>query len=88
MRQSDKGKKIITALFALAIAVLFFFALFGELSRGKPREKEQDGENYYKDVPSDVFLDGSLKGLADRCLDIYSEYYTAEEYRAVLASPT
>lgn len=92
MEQSGKGKKIVTALIALAIAAVFFLAGFVTAKLTKKREvssfewaMKTVGENYYKDVSSGEFLDRSLKGLAES-LDPYCEYYTAEEYKAALAS--
>ena len=41
-------------------------------------------DNYFEDIPDDVLFDGSLKGLVESCLDSYSAYYTAEEYKSVL----
>ncbi|MCM1546483.1 MAG: S41 family peptidase [Clostridiales bacterium] len=86
-------KKVLIALVALAIAVVFFFAGFAvskltikyEVSSFEWAMKIV-GENYYKDVSAGGFLDGSLKGMVNEKLDIYSAYYTAEEYSAVVAS--
>lgn len=93
MDQSGRAKKIITALVALAIAAVFFFAGFAVAKLTKKREVSSFEwamrivrDNYYEDVSTDDFLIGSLKGFADERLDIYSEYYTAEEYRAMVAS--
>lgn len=90
--ESGKAKKIVTALIAVAIAVVFFLAGFVTSRLTKKREVSSFewamkivGENYYKDVPSGNFLDRSLKGLA-ASLDPYCEYYTAAEYKAALAS--
>ncbi len=41
--------------------------------------------NYYEDVDTDELRDGLYAGLFDN-LDVYSEYYTAEEYEEMLAS--
>lgn len=93
MEQSGRGKKIAAVFIALAIAIVFFFAGFVTAKLTKKREVSSFewamkivGENYYKDVSSGDFLNGSLKGLVEEKLDIYSAYYTAAEYRAVLAS--
>lgn len=92
MEQNGRGKKIATALIALAIAVVFFFAGFAVARLTRKREVSSYewamkivGENYYKNVSSGEFLDRSIKGLA-KSLDPYCEYYTAEEYRDALAS--
>lgn len=92
MEQNGRGKKIVTALVALAIAAVFFFAGFAVARLTKKREVSSFewamkivGENYYKDVTSGEFLNGSLKGLADS-LDPYCEYYTAAEYKKAVAS--
>lgn len=93
MVQSERAKKIFIALFALAIATLFFFAGFVTAKLTKKREVSSFEwalkivrDNYYENVSAGDFLNGSLKGFADECLDIYSEYYTAEEFKALLAS--
>lgn len=93
MDQSGRAKRVMLALFALAIAAVFFFIGFVAAKLTKKREVTSFEwalkivrDNYYEDVPSGEFLNGSLKGFADRCLDIYSEYYTAEEFKAMVAS--
>ncbi|MDE6690411.1 MAG: hypothetical protein K2K04_00415, partial [Clostridia bacterium] len=94
MEQSGRVKKIVTALAALAIAAVFFFAGFAIAKLTKKREVSSFEwamkivrDNYYgSNVSSGEFLNGSLKGFADECLDIYSEYYTAEEFKAMVAS--
>ena len=93
MEQKDTRKKIVTALVALAIAVVFFLAGFLVARFTKKREvssfewaMKTVGENYFFGVSSDDFLVGALKGMADECLDYYSEYYTAAEYRQLMAS--
>lgn len=42
--------------------------------------------NYYEDISEEDILNLSLKEVAERLLDPYSEYYTKEEYEEVLSS--
>ena len=42
-------------------------------------------ENYYKDVEEEKIVKYALSGGLDKLLDVYSDYYTAEEYKALLA---
>lgn len=93
MEQNERAKRIVTALFAVLIAAVFFFVGFFTAKLTKKREVSSFEwalktvmENYYGDISSGEFLNGSLKGFADECLDIYSAYYTAEEYKALVAS--
>lgn len=93
MEQNGKGKKIAAVAVAIAIAIVFFIAGFAVARFTRKREissfewaMKTVSENYYNDIPSNAFLSGSLKGMADECLDKYSEYYTAEEYKQMLAS--
>ena len=92
MEQNGRANKLITVLVAFATAVIFFFAGFAVSRLTKKRETSSFewavkivGDNYYKNVSAGSSLDRSLKGLAES-LDPYCEYYTAEEYRAALAS--
>ncbi len=41
---------------------------------------------YYEDLPSDCQYNGSVKEFVSEYLDIYSDYYTREEYEAVYYS--
>lgn len=43
-------------------------------------------KNYYYEVDESTFTEYSLKGIADKYLDIYSDYYTKEEYEAIMKS--
>lgn len=93
MEQKSGIKRFVVIIVAIAVAVVFFLAGFVTAKLTIKREVSSFewvmkivGENYYEDVPSDSFLNGSLKGMVSECLDIYSAYYTAEEYKKALAS--
>ena len=43
-------------------------------------------ENYYEDVSDEDILQASMIGVSNLILDPYSEYYTAEEYAAMVSS--
>lgn len=93
MEGNGTGKKVAAVFVALAIAAVGFGGGFLTAKMSRKREVSSFEwalktvrDNYYQDVPSDKFLNGSLKGMVDECLDIYSAYYTAEEYQKELAS--
>lgn len=41
---------------------------------------------YYEDLPEDYVYDGDIESFVNKYLDIYSAYYTAEEYKSVVSS--
>ncbi|MDE5789452.1 MAG: hypothetical protein K2H78_03430 [Clostridia bacterium] len=93
MKDRKVLKIIVTVAVAIAIAGAAFFAGFitSRLTRSRQAASfdwaiKTIRENYYQDIPADDILSGTLKDVADKYLDIYSDYYTAEEYKAVTAS--
>lgn len=92
----EKNKKIrfiVTVIIAVAIAVFSFAG--GFITSCLTRKKSVSSfewalriinEHYYVNVPSDRVTNSSLKGLVSGCLDIYSAYYTPEEYAQQVAS--
>lgn len=91
MRENKAFRIIITVAVAVAIAVVSFLGGFltSKLTRSKSVSSFEWAlkiirENYFEDIPDDELLNNSLKGLADACLDRYSAYYTAEEYKSVM----
>lgn len=93
----DKGAKIIKivviCVVSIAIAAAGFLAGFftSRLTRPKSSSSYEWAiktilENYYDDVSEQELLNSSLEGISAQVLDIYSDYYTAEEYRAVESS--
>ena len=93
MKENKTLKIIVTVIVAVVIAAVAFAGGFltSRLTRSRQAASfdwaiKTIRENYYQDIPADDILSGTLKDVADRYLDIYSDYYTAEEYRAVTAS--
>ena len=43
-------------------------------------------KNYYEDIPEDVLHKSGMEGGLSSVLDIYSAYYTKEEYAQIAAS--
>ena len=91
MRENKALRIFLTVIIAVGIAAASFLGGFfvSKLTRDKQSSSFEWAlniirENYYKDIPDDVLLNASLKGLADECLDRYSTYYTAEEYKSVV----
>ena len=85
-------KIFITVVVAVAIAAAGFLAgyLTSKFSRGREVRSfewalDTIRENYYEDLPEDEMGLTSLKAIAEM-LDPYSAYYTAEEYKALVAS--
>ena len=87
---SNKTKKVLLAVacsvLAAAVLVLVFFA--GYWVRGAFGATSYDWalqiirEHYYTDVDTDDADETAIDALVSKYLDIYSEYYTAEEYAA------
>lgn len=93
MKENKTLKIIITVIVAVLIAAAAFAGGFitSRLTRGRQAASfswalDTIRKNYYEDIPSDEILNGALKDVADKYLDIYSDYYTAEEYAALTAS--
>lgn len=84
--------KGIKGFFALAAAVILLFAMFvAGCSNGSAESSykwivKTIKENYYEDISDEDLLKYSMSGGVESLLDIYSEYYTAEEYEEVLSS--
>lgn len=92
-----KGKKVLKILLTVAVAIVIAAAAFfcGFITSHLTRSRQAASfdwaiktirNNYYQDVPTDDILSGTLKDVAAKYLDIYSDYYTAEEYKAITAS--
>lgn len=82
-----------TAVVAIAIAVLSFFAGFfvQRCSSDKTLSSYEWAmktikDNYYFGEPDINYTQTSLKAIAEMYLDKYSEYYTKEEYEAIQKS--
>lgn len=78
--------KVLVGIVAVLAAVALFFGGFFTYKATLPEGvrsllwfKEQIDSNYYQDVSDEDFWDAALHGAAD-VLDMYSAYYTAEEY--------
>lgn len=88
--KNAKTKKIIISVAAalLAAAVLALVFLAGYWTRGAVGSTSYDwvlgviADHYYKDVDASSADEIAIDALVDEYLDIYSEYYTAEEYAA------
>ena len=92
MKENGKAKKILFWISAAVVAAVVFFAGFLTARFTEKREiksfewaLETVGENFYTGKSDSEILTLALKGMADG-LDPYSEYYTAEQYRAEVAS--
>ena len=72
-----------TLLFAALISLCAFFS--GCLSSEEWFEKTIK-ENYFYEVPEEAFDGGDFKETVKKYLDIYSAYYTANEYESVKQS--
>lgn len=95
---NKKTRVIVTVIIAIAISLVSFFGGFA-VSR-LARKKEVSSfewalktirDNYYEDIPEEKLLYCALNGmtasgLAGACLDKYSAYYTAEQYRELVAT--
>lgn len=90
-------KKVIISVCAVAaafvIAALAFTAGFFMNRCAQKKEIssyrwaiETINKNYYFGGADASFTDVSLSAIAETCLDRYSEYYTAEEYKALVES--
>ena len=91
--RNKKVKIALSALIAVAIATLSFFAGFlvercsSDRALSSYRWALQTIRNYYYfDEPDTDYTETSLKAIADTYLDKYSEYYTKEEYEEILKS--
>ncbi len=87
MEKREKRKKILLAVWAVLAAGAFFgLGWMGSLLSLGARDRallwaiEKTKENYYEEVDEDALYDSLFGALA---LDIYSDYYTREEYREV-----
>lgn len=90
---NKKVKTIVTVIIALAIALVSFGA--GFLTKKCSSDKiiasyewaiDTIRKNYYFCDPDASFTETSLSTIADKYLDIYSEYYTKEEYAEIIKS--
>lgn len=91
--ENKKLRIFVTVIVAVAIAVLSFSAgfLIERCSADKTISSykwalETIKDNYYFGDPDDSFTETSLRAIADKYLDRYSEYYTKEEYAEVMKS--
>ena len=92
--KNPKTKKIAVTVAAVigaaAVIVLAFFA--GYVVRDAVSGDAADWvlsiieKYYYQDIDSSEADNIAADAIVDKYLDIYSEYYTAEEYRALQAS--
>lgn len=95
MEKNNLKKRILAvvlAIFFIGVGFLFGF-LTGEWTKSSTVTSYswaiQTIKNYYyKDISDEDLLNYSLKGLTGNIIDIYSTYYTAEEYQSLLASAT
>ena len=85
--ETKKKNTVIYIVFAVVIFLIAFFAGFMTSRFVKSKETRSFEwvlktirQYYYEDVSDDALLNSSLDGLVSN-LDIYSAYYTPEEYR-------
>ncbi len=78
---------VLSCVLSVAALVAVFFAGVGASSlfyddglKSLLWFKEQIDKTYYQDVPDDAFWNAAIQGVEDNVLDIYSQYYTAEEF--------
>lgn len=90
---NKKLRIAVTVIIAVCIAVLSFAAGFftGKCSSGIAVSSYEWAmktikDNYYFGDPDATYTETSLSAIADKYLDIYSEYYTKEEYAEVMKS--
>ncbi|MGN0823810.1 MAG: S41 family peptidase [Candidatus Coproplasma sp.] len=85
-RLKTKIKKITVPLAAFALVPIFL--LFGCNSEDSAFKwvKSKIDEHYYFPLPQDREYNGSVKEYVNKYLDIYSSFYTAEEYKKVEAT--
>lgn len=92
----EKKIKLRNRLVAVFMALVLLAAgfTFGFVTRGCTQSRTVSSyewvldmikTNYYDDVSEEDVLNASLKGLTGGVLDIYSAYYTAEEYRQLIS---
>ena len=83
---------IIVAASATAVVLLLLAFFAGYALRGALMVSSSDwvinmiSKYYYQDIDTSDSEDIAADALVDKYLDIYSEYYTAEEYEALLKS--
>lgn len=79
--------KVLKLFFALAAALVISASfVVGCAVNSKSWFEKTIKSNYYYTVPDEAFEGENLKEIANKYLDIYSAYYTAEEYKSVLKS--
>ena len=78
---------VLAAAFAILFTSLYFVQRFSEL-QSVSQAIELVKKNYYffDDKTEESMVTGALKGLSSHMGDKYAEYYTEEEYKALLSS--
>ena len=91
--ENKKVKITVSVLLAIAIAAFAFVAGFftERCAADRAVASYEWGlktikDNYYFCEPDETFTETSLKTIAEKYLDQYSEYYTKEEYAEVMKS--
>lgn len=87
-----KGKKVLFSILGVVIVVAVFFAGVGSASlfyddglKSLLWFKDQIDKTYYKDISDEDFWAAAIQGVENDLLDIYSQYYTAEEFDRVVS---
>ena len=93
MKSSALKKVLISVAAAIGIAAVLAAVFFaGYLTRGAVGDTSYDWalkiirDNYYKDIDTENADEVAVDALVDEYLDIYSAYYTPEEYAALQSS--
>ncbi|MGN1061011.1 MAG: S41 family peptidase [Candidatus Coproplasma sp.] len=81
-----KFKKLIPTLAALCLIPVFLLCGCNSERAAFNWVKSKIDEHYYYSLPSDCTFNGSVKDFVSEYLDIYSHFYTAEEYKKTLAT--
>lgn len=88
-----KSKIVLTAVCSAVGAVIAFSAglLTATMSKNQASRSinwiiDTINQNYYKDVDNDELVAAAMSGGFSKLLDVYSTYYTKEEYRQVVNS--
>ncbi len=89
MPPSNKKNKVLTAVLAVALAVICFvlggFAVWFSLDenlRALIKVKTAIDKHYYQTIDDETFYGALINSVNHELLDVYSGYMTADEYRA------
>lgn len=89
--KKKRGKVILASVLGVVILVAAFFAGVGSASlfyddglKSLLWFKDQIDKTYYQDISDEDFWAAAIQGVESDLLDIYSQYYTAEEFDRVI----